>query len=109
MRAGYDRARDLPKLLRLWPDEALSLAAKDPAALVEKLARMLRAERKRSQSRHWGYDLSRHAALMLAYQCEREDLAKSETKSRRMLAAPSQRQIGGTAGSGDRPLLNGQT
>lgn len=68
--AGYDRTRDLPRLLRLWPEEVARLGANDQAWLVAKLRDMLRAERQRGLTRHWSYDVSRHASLLRAYRAE---------------------------------------
>ena len=66
----YDRLRDLPRLLRMWPNEVVALGEGDRAVLVERLRQMLRAERRRGLARHWSYDLSRHAALLRAYRAE---------------------------------------
>ena len=66
----YDRMRDLPRLLRMWPHEVAALGEADRGALIERLRQMLRNERKRGLSRHWSYDLARHAALLRAYRAE---------------------------------------
>ena len=68
--SGYDRLRDLPRLLRLWPDEVLKLRPEDQTRLIHRLSNMLRAERQRGIMRHWSYDLTRHAALLRALRAE---------------------------------------
>ena len=67
----YERLRDLPRLLRLWPEEVRRLGPGDQAWLVERLGQVLRAERQRGITRHWSYDLSRHAALLRAWRGEK--------------------------------------
>ena len=44
---AYDRLRDLPRLLRMWPNEVVALGEADRARLVERLRQMLRAELQR--------------------------------------------------------------
>lgn len=71
---GYQRSRDLPRLIALWPEELIS---EDPAsrrAIVRKLHGALRAERRRGLAGHWTYDLSRHSQLLAAYRSELEAL-----------------------------------
>ena len=70
----YHRGRDLPRLLKLWPEEVRRLAEADQPWLVERLGQVLRAERQRGLTRHWSYDLSSHAALLRAYRAENEAL-----------------------------------
>ena len=70
----YQRLRDLPRILKLWPDEVRQLSEVDQCWLVDRLAQVLRAERRRGLTRHWCYDLSRHAALLRAYRAEKEVL-----------------------------------
>jgi len=67
---AYDCARDLPKLLPLWPREIASLNSADHARLLARLRKALRAERQRGLSGHWTYDLVRHAQLLRAYRAE---------------------------------------
>jgi len=68
--AGYVRARDLPKLVALWPSEIAAMSLADHARLLAKLRRALRAERQRGLGGHWTYDLARHAQLLRAYRAE---------------------------------------
>ena len=68
--AGYVRARDLPRLLPLWPHELTATTNADRARLLARLRRALRAERQRGLAGHWTYDLARHAQLLRAYRAE---------------------------------------
>lgn len=68
---AYERLRDLPRLLRLWPEEVRRLEAADQDWLVAKLAKMLRTERQLGLARHWSYQLTRHAALLRAWRAEK--------------------------------------
>ena len=67
----YERQRDLPRLLRLWPEEVRRLDAGDLDWLVTKLAKMLRTERQLGLAPHWSYQLTRHAALLRAWRAEK--------------------------------------
>jgi hypothetical protein len=71
--AGYQRARDLPKLLPLWPHEMVVAGAGDHARLLARMRRALRIERQRGIAGHWAYDLARHAQLLSAYRAETAD------------------------------------
>lgn len=71
---GYDRRRDLPKLIALWPAELTDETAAGRALVVRKLRRALRQERQRGVGGHWAYDLKRHAALHRAYKRELQSL-----------------------------------
>ena len=53
--AGYVRARDLPRLLPLWPHELTATTNADRARLLARLRRALRAERQRGIAGHWTY------------------------------------------------------
>lgn len=70
-RHRYDRARDLPRLLPMWPWEMQTAdAAQHGARLLARLRRALREERRRGLGGHWSYDLARHAQLLAAYRAE---------------------------------------
>ncbi len=69
----YERARDLPQLLPLWPHEAAATSAGDHARLLARLRRALRVERMRGVAGHWAYDVARHARLLRAYRAETAD------------------------------------
>ena len=78
---SYDRTRDLPGLLTLWPWEIASdLASR--MRLVGLLRKALRVERQRGIAGHWTYDVGRHARLLQAYRAE-------QAKVRSLLAARS--------------------
>ncbi len=86
--ADYDRRRDLPRLLRMWPAEVLALGEADRVGLVEQLRQMLRAERQRGLNRHWSYDLGRHAALLRAYRAEAAALLAAQKQKAPCDGAP---------------------
>jgi hypothetical protein len=67
---AYVRARDLPRLIALWPHELEDESAEGARVVLGKLRRALRAERRRATSGHWSYDLNRHLALVSAYKAE---------------------------------------
>ena len=71
--AGYQRVRDLPRLLPLWPHEMVVADAGDHARLLARMRRALRIERQRGIAGHWAYDLARHAQLLRAYRAETAD------------------------------------
>jgi hypothetical protein len=91
-RHQYVRARDLPKLIGLWPWEIEDQTLAGHARLLELLRRALRVERQRGLAGHWTYDLARHASLLKAYQCElssfREGLARAGAIERPSLSGP---------------------
>jgi hypothetical protein len=84
VRAGaerYDRGRHLPWLARVMPVE---LESDDPVvteAIIARLERTLRAERRRGKAGHWTYDMNRHIALMQALRAERQRLKAAGIKS----------------------------
>jgi hypothetical protein len=73
--ASYARARDLPKLLALPPDEIEDGGASATERIVAKLAVRVRAQALLGRRRHWSYDLNRHLALLTALKAERAHLA----------------------------------
>jgi hypothetical protein len=77
-RAGakvYDRGRDLPRLIRIDPWACQTEDLGDLEAIVARLERALRAERRKARSGHWTYDLNRHIALRQAHLAETARLA----------------------------------
>ena len=68
--ASYQRARDLPRLLPLWPHEIEIASIAEHARLLARMRRALRMERQRGIAGHWTYDLARHAQLLCAYRAE---------------------------------------
>jgi len=79
---AYSRARDLPKLIALWPRELDDESAEGCRLVLGKLRRALRAERRRASSGHWSYDLNRHLALVTAYKAEASRLEAKEARLR---------------------------
>jgi hypothetical protein len=66
----YRRARDLPKLIGLWPEELQDQSLAGTLRILSKLRRALRTERVRGNAGHWSYDLNRHLGLLSAYKGE---------------------------------------
>lgn len=93
-RQAYDRLRDLPGLIALWPEEIADMTTDGRTALIRKLRRALREERRRGVGGHWCYDLSRHAALLAAYRAEVKLLADAveATRERALAQADAQRK-----------------
>lgn len=73
--ASYSRARDLPKLLTLPPNEIEDDGVPATERIVTKLAARTRAQAQLGRRRHWSYDLNRHLALLTALKAERAHLA----------------------------------
>jgi hypothetical protein len=74
--AAYARARDLPKLIALWPHELADDSPEGCRRILVKLRGALRAERRRALSGHWSYDLNRHLGLLSAYKGEMAELGR---------------------------------
>ncbi|MFN3868826.1 MAG: hypothetical protein ACK4MF_07160 [Hyphomicrobiaceae bacterium] len=72
----YLRARDLPRLIAIWPNELEETDLAGHGRIVAKIRRALREERKRGKAGHWTYDLARHALLLTAYRCELHHLSR---------------------------------
>ena len=78
--AAYLRARDLPKLIPLWPRELEDYSPEGCRHVLAKLRSALRAERRRALSGHWSYDLNRHLGLISAYKGELAALGRLEAQ-----------------------------
>ena len=89
----YVRARDLPRLLLMWPEEIADDTFEGRTRLIKKLRRVLRQERQRGIAGHWTYDLARHAALYRAYrhELERHTGAAAQASPARVAHAPAER------------------
>lgn len=72
----YDRVRDLPRLLALWPKDLNDFSAQGYEDIINKIARALCAERRKAKSNQWSYDLNRHIGLKQAYISENALLKK---------------------------------
>ena len=66
----YDRRRELPRVLPLWPHELDDESPEGRRRVLARLRRTLRAERRRGLAGHWTYDLSRHVELLRVYRAE---------------------------------------
>lgn len=67
---AYERTRDLPALLPVWPDEIANMTPEKHHRLIQRIRRALREERRRGLAGAWSYDLARHAGLYRALQEE---------------------------------------
>lgn len=85
---AYERARDLPRLLALWPHDIEDWTEAGRLHLLARLRRALRAERRRARTGHWSYDLNRHLGLLSAYKGELANLAPAVAGTSRT-AAPA--------------------
>jgi hypothetical protein len=74
----YDRRRELPRVLPLWPHELDDESPQSRRLILSNLRRALRAERRRGISGHWTYDLSRHVELLRVYRLELAEVKKIE-------------------------------
>lgn len=81
-RSAYDRERDLPRLVALWPADLADTSRGARLRLLAKLRSALRRERQRGLAGHWCYDLARHAGLLAAYREEAAALAGQQRSSR---------------------------
>jgi hypothetical protein len=70
----YQRQRCLPALVPMLPSEIADPGETMRRRIVGRLARALRAERRRGRAGHWSYDINRHIALVQAYEAERRML-----------------------------------
>ena len=83
-RAGsYLRARDLPRLIALWPHELADQSSEGSLLILSKLRRALRAERRRALADHWSYELNRHLGLMMAYKAELGPMRRAKLRPSR--------------------------
>lgn len=69
-RVSYQRAH-LPRLLPIGPNEITGPEPETTQALLRKLARALRTQRRLARAGHWTYDLNRHMGLAEAWRRER--------------------------------------
>ena len=67
---SYDRRKELPRVLPLWPHELDDESPQGRRNIIVKLRRALRAERQRGIAGHWTYDLARHVDLLRVYRLE---------------------------------------
>jgi hypothetical protein len=68
----YERSRDLPRLVPFWPAElqAAETTAEGHWALIGRIRRAVRRERRNGVAGSWLYDAARHRALVEALRRE---------------------------------------
>jgi hypothetical protein len=86
----YLRARDLPRLIALWPREIADQSSQGSLLILSKLRRALRAERRRALAGHWSYELNRHLGLMTAYKAELGLMRRAKFRPNRIAPAEAQ-------------------
>ena len=72
--AQYDRARDLPKLLRATVEELDDTSIKGQRNRVARLLRLARNAARSGRAGHWTYDPHRHVAILGALKAEQAEL-----------------------------------
>ena len=72
----YCRARHLPRVIPIGPEELVNESEYGSRLIVAKLALALQAERTLGRRGHWAYDLNRHIALAEAHEAERRLLSQ---------------------------------
>jgi hypothetical protein len=75
------RRSELAALLGLWPHELSDRSVAARLALLARVRRALRAERRRGVAGHWAYDLARHANLLKIYREEADEVARLQRGS----------------------------
>lgn len=76
------RARNLVRLLPLWPHEIADRSLSGQERICRLLSSALRRERQRGVAGHWTYDVARHAALARALRPELSRLARLREQTR---------------------------
>lgn len=76
----YNREKDLPLLLSLWPEQLTDGSIDATETIIQKLKQAIRSERISGRSGHWSYNLNRHAALVNALKAEISYLEKQKNK-----------------------------
>jgi hypothetical protein len=84
---GYERARHLPRLIPVGPDDIADESPEGRMRILLRLARALRSERVRARGGHWTYDVNRHLGLMQAYEAESRALGRTNSPARLKSAA----------------------
>lgn len=72
----YDRERDLPRLMAVWPRELKDYSIPGTETIIAHTQKVLRAcyaSALRPETK-WAYDMNRHIALLTALKCEQARL-----------------------------------
>lgn len=72
----YDRERDLPRHLAIWPRELRDYSIPGTETIIARIQKVLRACYAAALRDHWSYSVNRHIALLAALKCERARLAQ---------------------------------
>jgi hypothetical protein len=95
---SYDRLRELPSLVPLWPAELTDLSRAGRLRVLQHLRRALRSERRRGICGHWSYDLARHQQLLRAYRAEAHGLLSLVHTQAHVDPAPLKRGLDDVSG-----------
>ncbi len=76
----YDRHRELPPLVAMWPREIADFSEKGCLNVVAQIEKALRGERRRGKAGHWTYSLARHMSLLKALKAEQVILKQNTAK-----------------------------
>ena len=72
----YDRQKDLPRLIPLWPEDLKDDTEIGTKKIIEKIYIALQVERRKAKTSHWSYNLTKHIGLLVALKAEKKKHAK---------------------------------
>ncbi len=72
----YDRQKDLPRLIPLWPEELKDQTEIGTKKIIEKIYIALQVERRKAKTSHWSYNLTKHIGLLAALKAEQKNMRK---------------------------------
>lgn len=72
----YDRQKDLPRLIPLWPEELTDHTKVGTKKIIEKIYIALQVERRKAKTSHWSYNLTKHIGLLAALKAEQKNMQK---------------------------------
>lgn len=77
-RIAYDRKRDLPRLMPVWPDDLADKSLAGRTRILAQLEHYARGLRAAALVNAWHYDLARHRQVLAALEHERRELLAME-------------------------------
>ena len=79
---NYDRQKDLPRLIPLWPDQVKDDTLGGIKKIIKKIDIALQSERRKAKTNHWSYNLTKHIGLLIAFKAEQKNMQeKTNQKS----------------------------
>ena len=73
---SYDRQKDLPRLIAIWPSLLEDDTQEASRKIIEKIQKALQTERRKSKTGHWSYNLTKHIGLLTALKAEQTSLQR---------------------------------